>query len=159
VFNSAQSQYISMPGTASGTLFALDWFHPFTMMTWAKTGYTSSNMFLLAKEENSGNYRGPYLADNGTTPSAPTGAGRFGLLLQGTPSNGTPATGNELWVETLTPVNDGKWHFLVATYDGSGEAGGIQLYVDGSAVATSMLASTLNGLTTLNNPVCSLKPD
>jgi hypothetical protein len=153
VFNIAQNQYISIPSTASGTLFALDWFHPFTMMIWAKTGYLSSNMILFAKEENSGNYRGPYLViDNGSAGSpGPGGAGRFALILQATPSNGTAGSGNDLWVETLASVNDGAWHFLVATYDGSGQASGIQLYVDGTAVATAKYTNTLNGLTTLNN--------
>ncbi len=153
VFNIAQNQYISIPSTASGTLFALDWFHPFTMMIWAKTGYLSSNMILFAKEENNGNYRGPYLViDNGSTGSpGPSGAGRFALILQATPSNGTAGSGNDLWVETLASVNDGAWHFLVATYDGSGQASGMRLYVDGTAVATTIYTNTLNGLTTLNN--------
>jgi hypothetical protein len=38
VFNIAQSQYISMPTTASNALFGLDWYHPLTMLIWAKTG-------------------------------------------------------------------------------------------------------------------------
>jgi hypothetical protein len=153
VFNIAQNQYVSMPSTGSGSLFALDWFHPFTMMIWAKTGYLSSNMIFFAKEENSGNYRGPYLAiDNGTAGSpGPSGAGRFALILQATPGNGTAGTGNDLWVETNASVNDGAWHFLVATYDGSGRASGIQLYVDGTAAATTIYTNTLNGLTILNN--------
>jgi hypothetical protein len=141
-----------MPTTASAPLFALDWYHPFTMMIWAKTGYTSSNIFLLAKEENSGNYRGPYLViDNGTTGSVPSGAGRVALILQATPSTGSATSGNDLWVENLSAVNDGKWHFLVATYDGSGRAGGVSLYVDGAAVTTTVFTNTLNGLTTLNS--------
>ena len=60
-FNAAQDQYISMPTTASNQLFALDWYHPLTMMIWAKTGNTSNSMILFAKEANSGNYAGPYL--------------------------------------------------------------------------------------------------
>jgi hypothetical protein len=98
-------------------------------------------------------YRGPYLAiDNGSAGSpGPSGAGRFALILQATPSNGTAGSGNDLWVETIASVNDGVWHFLVATYDGSGQASGIRLYVDGTAVVTTIYTNTLNGLTTLNN--------
>jgi hypothetical protein len=150
-FTSANVQYISVPGTASGSLFALDWNHPLTFMIWAKTGNASSNMILLAKEENSGNYRGPYMViDNGDVPSAPKGAGRLGFLFQATPSNGTATSGNYLFVQSLASVVDGNWHFLVATYDGSGQAGGVHLYIDGTAAATTVYANTLNGLTVLN---------
>src|SRR5713101_2321027 len=69
-FNNAQSQYISMPATASSPLYALDWNHPLTMMVWAKTTYTAGDMVLLSKEENSGNFRGPYIfMDNGDSGS------------------------------------------------------------------------------------------
>ena len=152
VFNSAQDQYISMPTTASGSLFNLDWYHPFTMMIWAKTSNTANNMVLLAKEENSGNYRGPLIiVDNGDSPSAPKGAGRFLFAIQATVSTGAANSGNFLVVETLASIVDGNWHFLVATYDGTGQAGGVHLYVDGVAAATTVFANTLNGLTTLNN--------
>ena len=30
-----------------------------------------------------------------------------------------------------TPIEDGKWHYIVATYDGSSAAAGFKLYVDG----------------------------
>jgi len=89
--------------------------------------------------------------DNGDVASAPKGSGRFGLNLQATVSNGTPTSGNYLLVDSLVSVNAGAWHFLVATYDGSGQTGGIKLYVDGSAVARPHTRGTLNGLTTLNN--------
>jgi hypothetical protein len=145
VFNASQDQYISIPGSASGTLFALDWFHPFTMMIWMKTGYTSGDMILLAKEENSGLYRGPYLViSNGDDGKTPKGAGRLVPLFQAT-------TTNYLGVETGTAVNDGSWHFVVSTYDGSGQAAGLRVYVDGALAATSIYSNTLNGLTTLNS--------
>jgi Concanavalin A-like lectin/glucanases superfamily len=153
VLNNSVDQYISIPGTTSGNLFALDWFRPFSMMIWVKTGYTSSDMIALAKEENSGNYRGPYITiSNGDGGVTPKGAGRFVLILQATPtSQGT--NGNFLGVQSLTSVNDGNWHFLVATYDGSGQASGARLYIDGSAAQTALYGNgnTLNGLTTLNN--------
>ena len=48
-------------------------------------------------------------------------------------------------------MNDGNWHLLAATYDGSGAASGIQLYLDGAAVGTNVRQNTLGGGTTLNN--------
>jgi len=154
VFNIAQDQYISMPTTASNQLFALDWYHPLTMTIWAKTGYTTNNMILFAKEANSGNYSGPYLAiDNGPGGVAPQGSGRLAFLLQATPSAAGGVGGNFLGVEAMVSVNDGNWHFLVATYDGGGHASGIRLYVDGVAMSTTLFGNgdSLNGMTTLNN--------
>src|SRR5690348_14110684 len=39
IFNISQDQYITMPMTATGSVFALDGNHPFSMMIWAKTNY------------------------------------------------------------------------------------------------------------------------
>jgi hypothetical protein len=101
-------------------------------------------MIPFAKEENSGNFRGPYIfISNGDNGDVPKGSGRFGLAVQATPSN-------FIQVETANSVNDGNWHFLVASYDGSGQAAGVQLYVDGAPAATTVVSNTLNGLTTLN---------
>jgi hypothetical protein len=160
VFNSAQSQYISMPGTAGGSLFALDWFHPLTMMIWVKTT-NSTGSIILAKEENGANLRGPYLAiDNGGTGGiAPPGAGRPVLIIQATPTTGPGLTGgNFLAVEAQTSINDGNWHFLVGTYDGSGQAAGIKLYIDGAAAATVVAGNgnSLQSLTTLNTVPVSI---
>jgi hypothetical protein len=144
-FNNAQSQYISMPATASSPLYALDWNHPLTMMVWAKTTYTAGDMVLLSKEENSGNFRGPYIfMDNGDSGSVPKGSGRFALVIES-------GTTNSILVETSASVNDGNWHFLVGTYDGSGQAGGVQLYIDGNSVSTVARSNTLNNGTTLNS--------
>ncbi len=153
VFNGALTQYINIPGTASAALFAVDGSTAFTLMIWAKTKSTTSNMILLAKEENSGNYRGPYLfIDNGPGGIAPEGTGRVGLILQGTPTGAGGIGGNFLGVEASTSVNDNNWHFLVATYDGSGQASGMRLYVDGAAASTTLFGNgnSLNGITTLN---------
>jgi hypothetical protein len=126
-------------------LFALEWNHPLTMMVWLKTTYTAGNMILLAKEENSGNFRGPYIiVDNGDSGSVPKGAGRFAMLIES-------GTSNYIAVETAAAVNDGNWHFLVGAYDGSGQAGGVQLYIDGNAVPTITVLNTLSNGTILNN--------
>jgi hypothetical protein len=144
-FTSAQDQYISMPATASSPLFALEWNHPLTMMVWLKTVSMAGNMILLAKEENSGNFRGPYImVDNGDSGSVPKGSGRFAMVIES-------GTGSYIEVDTQAAVNDGNWHFLVGTYDGSGLAGGVQLYIDGNAVPAIIGLSTLGNGTILNS--------
>jgi Concanavalin A-like lectin/glucanases superfamily len=144
-FNNAQDQYISMPTTASSPLFALEWNHPLTMMVWVKTTYTAASMVLLAKVENSGNFRGPSIfVDNGESGSVPRGSGRFAMQLES-------GVGSYILVETSASVTDGNWHFLVGTYDGSGAAGGVQLYIDGAAASTIISSNTLSSSTILNS--------
>jgi len=49
-----------------------------------------------------------------------------------------------LKVSTLkAATNNGEWQHILFTYDGSGKAGGIRLYVNGEAVATKTVADTL----------------
>ena len=48
-------------------------------------------------------------------------------------------------------MNDGAWHFLVATFDGSGLRDGIQLYIDGAKVATVAIGNSLITGTIPNN--------
>lgn len=54
-------------------------------------------------------------------------------------------------VVTTSSYNDGNWHFAVMTWDGSGSASGITVYVDGVAVATSTTDDTLASNTVLNS--------
>lgn len=44
-----------------------------------------------------------------------------------------------------TGVGDGTWHHVAATYDGSGDAAGVAIYVDGSAVALDVGSDDLAG--------------
>ena len=47
----------------------------------------------------------------------------------------TPNAKNETTADTAT--SEGSWHFVVATYDGSADASGINLYQDGILVAST----------------------
>jgi len=50
------------------------------------------------------------------------------------------------------PVNDGNWHQVAFTYDGSGLAAGVNIYIDGVRdSATSVLSDTLGTNTIQNN--------
>jgi hypothetical protein len=48
-------------------------------------------------------------------------------------------------VSGSTNVIDGNWHVLVSTWDGSGSASGVKLYVDGVAETLSTESDTLGG--------------
>ncbi len=53
-------------------------------------------------------------------------------------------------------VNDGQWHLVAVTWDGTTSAGGVTLYVDGAQVATGTALATLGNLITGNNGASSL---
>jgi hypothetical protein len=66
-----------------------------------------------------------------------------------TPKDRTPMRG--IKVATITPLpTDGHWDHLFFTYDGSGKAAGVKIYVDGAPVATKTISDTLarNGIRT-----------
>ncbi len=58
------------------------------------------------------------------------------------------------WIQQLSTntYNDGNWHLLVVNYDGSSDASGITLYVDGVAVSkASPLANNLSSAISYTN--------
>jgi hypothetical protein len=58
------------------------------------------------------------------------------------PKDKTPMRG--IKVSTVTPLpTDGHWDHLFFTYDGSGKAAGVKLYVNGAPVATKTISDTL----------------
>jgi hypothetical protein len=62
------------------------------------------------------------------------------------PADTTPVVA--LKVATLEPLStDGEWKHIFFTYDGSGKASGIHIFIDGKPAATHVLADNLNGAT------------
>ncbi len=118
VFASAQNNFIQMP-TSGSSIFNFSSTHPFTAMAWIRT-LGVSHMAIISKFD--------LVSGNGWSFSVGHGAGTLGLLLV---TGGTPAGG-----ASIAGVNDGNWHFVAATYDGSGSASGVQMYLDG--VSTPM---------------------
>jgi len=111
----------------------------FSLETWVKTTATTAGM-LIAKMDNAAPFRGYDLYMNSD--------GR--LRFQFSSTWGTDylqANGNRV-------VNDGAWHHVVLTHDGSGTAAGLRLYVDGNADAlTSTGKASLSGPTTSATPL------
>ncbi len=53
-------------------------------------------------------------------------------------------------VSTIEPLPLGYWKHVFFTYDGSGKAAGVRIYVDGAQVATRIAADTLGNATMLS---------
>ncbi|HET9085891.1 MAG TPA: DUF1553 domain-containing protein, partial [Acidobacteriaceae bacterium] len=63
-----------------------------------------------------------------------------------TPKDLTPV--RAIKVSTVTPIPvDGHWDYLFFTYDGSGKAEGIRIYVNGAPVPTRVVSDKLGGST------------
>ena len=53
--------------------------------------------------------------------------------------------------------NDGVWHLLAATYDGSGSANGVKLYIDGlSAIIAVVLVDSVASGSILNSALLTI---
>ena len=65
------------------------------------------------------------------------------------------AVANYVMVENTNAINDGAWHHIVVTHDGSGTAAGINVYVDGVA-SNNTIVDNLAGKTTLNAADCQI---
>ena len=63
--------------------------------------------------------------------------------------------GNALEVRTVRPIQQGAWHHLTLTYDGSGTAPGLRFYVDGKPETIEVLRDHLSGAIDNARPVAA----
>ena len=132
VFDRSQSQFVSMP-TAGSSLFNFGSFQAFTAMAWIRTlGF--HHMAIISKLDTNAGWS---LAIGSKTGQS------LGALHCGW------ATGDGR--REHVAVNDGRWHLVATTYDGSGRASGIQVYVDGVGVAVTAPADALGNGSILNS--------
>jgi RHS repeat-associated protein len=106
----------------------------FSVEAWVKT--SASSGVIAAKMANASPYLGWDLFLNGGAPEL--------QLINTSPTN-------LIETESNTGVNDGHWHHLVVTYDGSSTAAGVTFYVDGAATAKTTVYDTLTA--SINNTV------
>lgn len=142
-FVGSSSQYVSF---GNQTAYNFERTNPFSLSFWA--AWTSSSIAsVVNKLTNSAPFRGYdiFLA-----------AG-IGFSLQ---NSGTPGT-NAIQVNlTSTGFNDGNWHHVAATYDGSSTAAGCHIWVDGVDSALTVVQNALTA--TMQNTVtlaCGARPD
>ena len=60
---------------------------------------------------------------------------------------------NAIKVRTLNPVSLNEWHHLALTYDGSGKASGVALYLDGKLQEVEVLHDSLTGSIRTERPL------
>jgi len=143
IFNSSKTEAVNI---AAGNTFNFSFTQPFTLMAWVKTANQGlSPMTVLGKIDAT--QTGYALVINNGSPFGTQGGGHFGLLME--------AQGGISQVQSNVSVNDGAWHFLVVTNDGSGFLTGIQLYLDGAQVTST---SGPNGVSSsiVNNVALSI---
>jgi hypothetical protein len=94
---------------------------------WMKSGDTTGSVTYLEKQDSNIGWR-VYLATN-----------RLTLELRG------GGTGDRIRVRTDSSVTyrDGLWHMITITYDGSGDASGVTMYVDGVSQTLDVQNDTL----------------
>jgi Concanavalin A-like lectin/glucanases superfamily len=134
------SEVFAVPANASFNLSALQ---PMTLTAWIKTDAQGlGSMFILGKADPKAVTGFALVVDNGDL-GAPMNSGRlaFTLIASGT---------TLLTVESTNAVNDGRWRMVTATYDGSGSASGVHLYIDGNNTATTTLVNAVGSGSILN---------
>ncbi|MBI2590947.1 MAG: LamG domain-containing protein [Candidatus Blackburnbacteria bacterium] len=126
------ADYVSV---ANESNFDFERTNAFTIGAWVKTSSSNTQM-IFAKMANTDPYTGfDFHILN-------TGVPRF--LLINTYSTSTIDT------QSTKTVNDGSWHQVIVTYDGSSSASGVNFYIDGILISKSTAINNLSS-SILNN--------
>lgn len=133
-------------GAANNTHANFDGTTPFSLAAWANVTSTSSNEIILSTLSNAGTYNGYEMSTEVVS------AGKLEFYLSNSTSNRIIVTGS-------TTIAATGVHYLVATYDGSKNASGVKLYVDGAAETNNISQNNLTGTTTTaSTPVLGERP-
>ena len=126
--------------TGFGTIGDFDGYSPFTLECWFKT--TASGEQPLISRMNQA-----YAGGNGRGYCLFLYNDKIMYELRNT----IYAPANEIFVVTnVRSVNDGNWHHVVATYNGSQQASGVHIYIDGTEEPFTTITNTLTD--TISNP-------
>lgn len=118
------NDYVSM-GTGFAT-FSVSL--PFSVSAWIKT--TKASCIIVSKWGR--------LTANGWMLYLDSGKVRWGMLTSGGAGKGIRSTG--------VSVNNGAWHQITATYDGTDTVAGLKIYVDGAAHSVATVVGTAVGV-------------
>ncbi len=128
---------LTLPVASSGN-FGFTTTSKFSVMGWIKTvRQDNGSLVIMAKFDPVGGNGWGLLIDNGDL-GAPQNSGRVAFVFV---SGGNPVIG----IEAAFSSNDGNWHFIAVTSDGTGQQSGLHLYVDGQVASSTAIASTSSG--------------
>lgn len=135
VFNGTTTSGVS----ANSTAFNFDKTDSFSVSMWVKPTKSTAEMTLLGRLSTASNYKGWEITLS-TNSSPPYGFAFF--LINTYPTNLIRVEGSTDFLSLNT------LYHVVATYDGSQSASGVNLYVNGSAQAKNTTYNTLSAATT-----------
>jgi hypothetical protein len=118
-----------------GNIASFEYNQAFSLECWFKTTHTGGSIVPIGKRDCSGIRNGYSVALN------PSYSNWIVVIAHDDPANNDIDKRFNL---DITP-NDGNWHHLVVTYDGSGLASGVNLYVDGSSQSVASVWDNLSG--------------
>jgi len=133
-FNFDGSEYITVGTSAT---FNYEWTQPLTIYFWIRM--TGTDAYVVINKGITGGGGKNWGLEIGDIAA---GKCTFELFNNGS---------NYLRVTSNTAINDGLYHQMVITYDGSGKASGVAMYVDGAVVTTTTNSDTLALLTIINS--------
>jgi len=144
--------FIQMP-TAGSSIFNLGSLHAMTAIAWVKTVSQGNGLIGIVGKADPATNTGWVLGIDNSDSGDPGSSGRLVLLFL--------AGGNAtLAVEAPNARNDGAWHMLAATYDGSGSATGVKLYIDGLPVSSPIVGvDNVSGGSILNSAPLTIGAD
>jgi len=116
---------------------------PISVEAWIKTSYTADPQAIVSKTTGSG-------GANWTGWQFSLGWGNNGRVALILANNWTD---NSISRYSTNIVNDGNWHHVAATYDGSEDATGITLYVDGVVETPVTYTNSLTATTVTSAPL------
>ncbi|MEP6699273.1 MAG: LamG-like jellyroll fold domain-containing protein [Verrucomicrobiota bacterium] len=117
----------------------------FSIDAWIRTSETTLNHFIVAKRQINAPFKGyAMMVDNGQLPTCvgPPGAGVLSFFVDGSDTTNCPRD-HAIIVRGTRPLNDGQWHHVAGTYEGSSSASGMKLYVDGALETPVVLTDNL----------------
>ena len=110
----------------------------FSYGAWIRPGSDSASGGIIARMDEQQSYRGWDLWQQGRN---------LGVHIIDTWSD------NAIKVTTRQPVlKSGRWQHAFATYDGSGKAAGVKIFVDGRAVSLKVETNTLKAAASIRTP-------
>ncbi|MEM7368944.1 MAG: DUF1553 domain-containing protein [Bacteroidota bacterium] len=114
-----------------------EWYHPFSLGSWIQAPTKREKTAGLLVKRNGEQKRGGY-------ELALTVDGRLRMRLIHDKQK------QEISVQSNNRIPNDQWVHVFATYDGSGKANGVQLYLDGRLQETTIVSDNLSHQTILN---------